>query len=334
MKILIVSGFLGAGKTTFIKGLVRRTDVRPVILENEYGESNLDALELAQSLPAQKEMKILEFMEGCVCCTIKDHFVNSVMTVFSGLSPDYLIVEPTGVGRLSSILENLRPILHENIVLLKPIVVLTPRTFAQNMNEWQELYADQIASAQTVVFSKGEREDAGLLAQVEEAVRRINPHAQIVREHYAGQGDAWWRSLLELPASELHAAACERGEAGFSQLTLRTAALDHPAQLLCLLEDCLRGELGRVVRAKGTIPVGREFLRFDLADGLYLISGSPQEANQCVFIGTDLLREEIARRMGASQEELAEKVFAWPVQQRPRRKSVDCFGRLGKEMHD
>ena len=106
MKILIVSGFLGAGKTTFIKELVRRSGTRPVIMENEYGENNLDATELEQSLSAQKEMKILEFMEGCVCCTKKDSFVNSVLTVFSGLDPEYLVIEPTGVGRLSNILQN------------------------------------------------------------------------------------------------------------------------------------------------------------------------------------------------------------------------------------
>ena len=105
MKVLIVSGFLGAGKTTFIKELVRRSGTRPVIMENEYGENNLDARELsaiqsppptagaadASPSPASgggQEMKILEFMEGCVCCTMKDSFVNSVLTIFSGLAPE------------------------------------------------------------------------------------------------------------------------------------------------------------------------------------------------------------------------------------------------------
>ena len=88
MKILIVSGFLGSGKTTFIKELLRRTGIRPVVMENEYGENNIDALNLQQSQPTDGEMKILEFMEGCVCCTMKDSFANSVLTVFSGLEPD------------------------------------------------------------------------------------------------------------------------------------------------------------------------------------------------------------------------------------------------------
>ncbi|MBP5212138.1 MAG: GTP-binding protein, partial [Pyramidobacter sp.] len=72
MKILIISGFLGAGKTTFIKELIRRTGIRPVVLENEYGRNNIDALDLQQSQQDSGELKVLEFMEGCVCCTMKD----------------------------------------------------------------------------------------------------------------------------------------------------------------------------------------------------------------------------------------------------------------------
>ena len=70
MQILLISGFLGAGKTTFIKELIKRTDKKPVIMENEYGANNLDSLELQNSSPKAGEIKILEFMEGCVCCTM------------------------------------------------------------------------------------------------------------------------------------------------------------------------------------------------------------------------------------------------------------------------
>ena len=139
MNILIVSGFLGAGKTTFIKELIRRTGTNPVILENEYGDNTIDAVELRSSKPGEKKLEILEFMEGCVCCTMKDSFVNSVLTVYSGLSPEYLIIEPTGVGKLSNIINNIRPLLHGDIRLLKPVVVITPRSFTQNMNEWGDL---------------------------------------------------------------------------------------------------------------------------------------------------------------------------------------------------
>ena len=269
-------------------------------MENEYGENNLDARELEQSLPKQREMKILEFMEGCVCCTMKDSFVNSVLTIFSALDPEYLVVEPTGVGRLSSIIRNLSPILHDNIRLLQPVVVLAPQSYRSNMAEWPELYGDQIAHAGVVVFSKGEREDPGFLEDTAARIRAINSHAEIVSEHYSLRPDAWWRDIMELPA-EVFAATQEypNGE-GFSQLSFHTASLHQPSELIMLLEDCLRGEFGHVVRAKGVLPAGGEMLRFDLADRQYAITGSPDGKTQCVFIGTELDSKALCRRLGAS----------------------------------
>ena len=296
MKILIVSGFLGAGKTTFIKELVRRSGIRPVIMENEYGQNNLDAKDLEQNLPKKKEIKILEFMEGCVCCTMKDSFRNSVLTVFCGLEPEFLIVEPTGVGRLSSILNNLKPIINEKISILQPIVVLSPRTYSVNMAEWPQLYTDQVANAGVVVFSKGEHEDPVFLEDVASRIRSINPNAEIVSEHYSLRPDQWWRGLVNLPAQNTDAVE-EKGSENFSQLTLDKGFLHNPSQLVILLEDCLRGRFGHIVRAKGTIPVGEEMLRFDLADRQYAITGSEDTENQVVFIGTDLDQEALCKRL-------------------------------------
>ena len=301
MNILIVSGFLGAGKTTFIKELIRRTGTRPVVLENEYGDNSIDAQELRSSSDSgEKKLEILEFMEGCVCCTMKDSFINSVLTVYSGLNPEYLIVEPTGVGRLSNIINNLQPLLHGDITLLKPIVVLAPRSYSQNMNEFEELYRDQVANANTVVFSKCENESADVLAETKSAIRAINPNADIISTHYTRQSDDWWRSILNLPAENIDVTESEAEATDFSQVTINDAHLNNPGELVVLLEDCLQGDLGRVVRAKGTLPVGNEFLRFDLADNLYSIAGSPVENNQCVFIGQQIDKAKIVKRMGGA----------------------------------
>ena len=300
MNILIVSGFLGAGKTTFIKELIHRTNANPVILENEYGDNSIDARELQEQNRGKNKLEILEFMEGCVCCTMKDSFVNSVLTVFSGLNPEYLIIEPTGVGKLSNIINNLKPILHGNITLLNPMVVIAPRSYSRNMCEWEELYKDQVANAKTVVFSKCEHESVEVLEDTKKAIRRINPKAEIISEHYTKMSDDWWRSCLSLSDNDLETSESEGDAIGFSQITINDARLENPSQLILLLEDCLHGELGHIARAKGTIPVGSEFLRFDLADNLYSIADAPESINQCVFIGTDLDKIAICRRLGCS----------------------------------
>lgn len=298
MNILLVSGFLGTGKTTFIKELIKRTGTNPVILENEYGDNSIDAQELQNTSSGKNKLEILEFMEGCVCCTMKDSFVNSVLTVFSSLSPEYLIIEPTGVGRLSNIIKNLEPLLHDNITLLKPIVVVTPRSYRQNIAEWEGLYKDQIINADTVVFSKGENESPDVLSETESAIRAINPNADIIKDHYSGQDDEWWRSILALPAPDTNAIETDTDSRNISQLTLDNVRLSNLSELITLLEDCLHGELGHIVRAKGTLTVGNENIRFDLADRMYSITDSSLDKSQCVFIGELLDTTKIRSRMG------------------------------------
>jgi G3E family GTPase len=337
MQILLISGFLGAGKTTFIKELIKRTDKRPVILENEYGANNLDSLELqkaAEDSGKKEELKVLEFMEGCVCCTMKDSFVNSVLAIFSSLSPEYLIIEPTGVGRLSSIIENLKPILGRVNYLLEPVVVLSPSNFRSNMKEWPELYADQIANAGKVVFSKCENTDDEELKAVTEEILKINPKAKVTDRHYSKMDEDWWRDILEAGggAAGQGTAGCVSTGAGagvgagagtdvgdgavkgngsntvesigsgkdtetLSQVSIDTAGFHNYGELIQLLEDCLHGEFGLVSRAKGTLWVGSEVLRFDLADKLYAIAASPDDNCQCVFIGKGLNEKKLRERL-------------------------------------
>lgn len=295
MKILIVSGFLGAGKTTFIKELIRQSGVSPVVLENEYGENNLDSKELGQL----GNMKILEFMEGCVCCTQKDSFANTILAISAGLDPEYLVVEPTGVGKLSNIIQNIQQVSYDKIRLLKSVVVLSPNSFAQNMRDWPNIYRDQILHTDIVVFSKVEH---ALPEQIEEVTRKIqelNPQAEIIRESYHKQPPEWWKGLLEMEGNLQKDSEIGGEMDSISQFSLQEAHLANVGELSVLLEDVLRGEFGCIVRAKGTLKVGDEMLRFDLADRLYMVSGAPEgeTKTQCVFIGGKINRRAICKRM-------------------------------------
>ena len=296
MKILLVSGFLGAGKTTFIKELITNTDKQPVILENEYGSNNLDSIELQGTSSENKELKVLEFMEGCVCCTMKDSFVNSILAIYSSLGPEYLIIEPTGVGKLSSIIENLKPILNKVIYLLEPVVVLSPLNFKQNMRQYPDLYTDQIANAGIIVFSKCENCNSDELNAVVRELRKINPAAKIISEHYSKMDDAFWESLLETDGKVDHITKSDiQRTDNISQVSINSAGLYNPSQLIILLEDCLRGRYGIISRAKGTLRVGDEFLRFDLADRMYAITDTKADNCQCVFIGKNLDEKKLQR---------------------------------------
>lgn len=289
MKILVVSGFLGAGKTTFIKELIRRTGKEIAVLENEYGDTNLDSQEIQET----GELKVWEFMEGCVCCSKKDSFANTIVAISASLDPEYLVVEPTGVGKLSNIIDNIHKVSYEKIKLLNPLVVLAPVSYHENMREYGELYADQIANAKGVIFSKIENEASSILDEIQNEIKGINPDAWISDRPYKEHDDEWWYSILTAP-DEIDADAgiedaenrIEDSPVYMKHVSFRDVRLSGVPELILLLEDAIRYDLGNVVRAKGTVRAGEDFVRFDLADRAYIISGADESLdNQAVFIG-------------------------------------------------
>lgn len=298
MKILIVSGFLGAGKTSFIKELIKKTGKKLVIMENEFGETDLDSRELKKV----GELEILEFMEGCVCCTMKDSFVKSVLAVSQSLDPEYLIIEPTGVGKLGSILESLEKICYEKIILLKPLLILPPRSFLSNISSFSDIYIDQIKNASIILFSKAENEDSESLEQIKKKISEINPAASIISEHYSKFDSDWFNSLL-MSENEQTAINEDIEAKKIDEICFRGARLSCPAELICLIEDILRNEFGRIARAKGVLPIGNEKFRYDLADGLYgIIKESDSSAKtQCVFIGENIDKSALCLRLNSSE---------------------------------
>ena len=182
MKILIVSGFLGAGKTTFIKRLARNVDQRFAILENEYGAAGIDGARLGQNRQGTQK-NVWEMTEQCICCIGKKDFAASVLTIANVVDPEYLIVEPTGVGSLARIIENLRQIEYERIQLLSPVTIVDVYSYRRYMAEYPELYQDQIRSADTIIVSKTEACQAEEKQRIQKFLQEINPQAKIITDY-------------------------------------------------------------------------------------------------------------------------------------------------------
>ncbi len=331
MNILVVSGFLGAGKTTFIKELIHQTSELLVVMENELGETNLDS----QEISAVGETEVYEFMEGCVCCTMKEDFAASVLTIANTLNPNYLIVEPSGVARLGDLLSNVGKICYERIQLLPSVAIVVPSSFWANMLEYKDIFTDQLTHASTIVFSKLEHASTELVQQVAEYIASINPSARIVSSPYEEQPDWWWSALLCQQAGDMrwlpsdtrkqaedvcsqietahqqaegtyqydgdthqhagdtrHANAETHTHISIEQYSFKNARLLTEADLLLFLEELLRGRFGSIVRAKGVVCAGGQHLRFDVADFMYCVTqGDVSAEGQCVFIGRDINRE-------------------------------------------
>ncbi len=291
MKILVVSGFLGAGKTTFIKNLISKSKKQLVILENEFGDDNLDSNALRQA----GELEILEFMEGCVCCSKKDSFINTLLTISASLDPEYLIVEPSGLGKLSNILDNIEKISYEKIQRLGSLVILSPRQINEYLNKYPEIYLDQIKNAQTIVFSKIENENKTVIEQAINKIKQYNKSVTIIDTPYQDMDDEFYNQLLTNESTNEIIALENDNEKLFDQFTTKYPSIKNISELIVLLEDILHKRYGDIIRAKGELFINQEKIRFDLADNLYGIISTPNDNDfqQCVFIGNNIDKKQL-----------------------------------------
>lgn len=317
MRILVVSGFLGAGKTTFIKELARRTREDFSVMENEYGQVGIDGQLLAEKeIPESGEedagkLNIWELTEGCICCSMKSDFASSILTIANTIDPEYLIVEPTGVGMLSNVMNNIRLIQYERISLLSPITILDGNSFERYCREFPDIYRDQIASAGCVLVSKMEGADRQTLEQLEQSIRQINPDAEIFTTHYSANPDSWWESLLSRPADPAQKLPGKAETPDLQNLGLTEVSLPSGNQLLLFLQGVVAGVFGDICRAKGYLPVGSgeqtAWLRFDVVDHNYSITGIEEMPDsRAVLIGKGLkknwLREVLQKNFWVTEK--------------------------------
>ncbi len=296
MKILIVSGFLGAGKTTFIQALAKYTGRDFAVLENEYGAEGIDGERLSRGM-ANEEVNIWEMTEGCICCSAKGDFAASVLTIANVVNPEYLVVEPTGVGMLGKIVENLQRIEYEHISLLSPVTVVDLHSFQRYMREYPELYRGQIEEAGTVIVSKTEQAGKEEKEQIQAELEKLNQSGTIITEHYSTMSREAWLRLLETKYDGSKIKESREEQAALpDSFSMSKVYVQSPELLLCFLEDLIRGKFGDVFRAKGHFLAGKRTLSFDVSDGRYCVTGTDAETDgKVVFIGKDIHRQEIRR---------------------------------------
>ena len=301
MKVLIVSGFLGAGKTTFIKELMKRCKKEFVILENEYGSTDVDQ----QVLEQEDDAEVWNLTEGCVCCTKSADLNASVATIESTLSPEFLIVEPSGVGALSNVLRNLKKIQYERIQLLQPVTILNAKNFLQDFEQYGEVYQDQIRTAGKIIISQPEQVDAELYEAVTAKVAEVNEEAEVLPVHYTKMGDDWWKSLLTTTYEGKKLEEVDESSLGLETFPIKNCSVDSPPALMWILEAAGKGKFGQIIRAKGILKAGPAWVKFDLAGGTYSIEGLDEEESrkakaECVFIGWAIDRVALKMTMQSS----------------------------------
>ena len=181
-KIDIFSGFLGAGKTTLIKKLISEAYVgeRLVLIENEFGEIGIDGGFLADAGIVVNEMN-----SGCICCSLVGDFGEALKKVLTEYAPDRILIEPSGVGKLSDVVRAIKEIGADDLVLSGTVTVADAKKCRMHMRNFGEFFNDQIANADTIVLSHTKGLSEEQLHAATEALREHNDRAVIVTTDWA-----------------------------------------------------------------------------------------------------------------------------------------------------
>lgn len=176
-KIDIVSGFLGAGKTTFIKRVLEIVkNEKTVLIENEFGEVGIDGGFLKDS-----GIEIKEMNSGCICCSLVGDFTSSLKEILEKYEPQRVIIEPSGVGKLSDVMKAVE--LVESKLKIEPgksVTVVDASKCKMYAKNFGEFFNNQIQYADIIVLSRTDIADEKKQAKAVEIVREINPTAKII----------------------------------------------------------------------------------------------------------------------------------------------------------
>ncbi len=177
-KIDIVSGFLGAGKTTLIKKLLKEAlaDTQVVLIENEFGEIGIDGGFLKEA-----GIEIKEMNSGCICCSLVGDFGTSLKEVMDTYHPQRILIEPSGVGKLSDVMKAVQDVIDENEVSLNSAVAVVDASKCKMyIKNFGEFFVNQVAHAGTVVLSRTGNISEEKLNQCIALLREHNEKATII----------------------------------------------------------------------------------------------------------------------------------------------------------
>ena len=176
-KIDIFSGFLGAGKTTLIKKLLKEAYAgeKTVLIENEFGEIGIDGGFLKEA-----GIEITEMNSGCICCSLVGDFTEALRKVLDEFHPDRILIEPSGVGKLSDVIGAVEGVLSEDVKLNSFTTVADATKCRVYMKNFGEFYGDQIENAGTIILSRTAGMNEDKLAAAVALLREHNEAATII----------------------------------------------------------------------------------------------------------------------------------------------------------
>lgn len=307
IQIDIFSGFFGADKTTLIKKLIDENvySKKITLIENEFGEIPIDGAFLKKY-----NIEIKEIKAGCICCSTVIDFTNTLREIIKSKETERIIIEPSGVGKLSEIVKIVKILEEDNDIHLNLVIAAVDVTMYEEFTElFSEFYEDQIIHASTILLSRTQNVDDEELGKVVSKIREINDTASIVTTPWddlsgielIGLSEADGQQIsrdedlsafdLEFDDDDHDHDDDDHNHDIFTSWGIETPKIFPVTQLESIFES-LKDEaiFGKVVRSKGKVQIdGVNWVEFDFVpNALEIRASEPDEIGRITVIGHDL----------------------------------------------
>lgn len=306
-EIYVISGFLGAGKTTLIQKLLKEAfqGEKVVLIENDFGDISVDA-----ALLKSGGIEVKEINSGCICCSLSGDFIKAMKELLDRFKPAKIIIEPSGVGKLSDIIKACSdPRIMPLAKVQAKITIVDVKRCKMYLDNFGEFFEDQIQNADTVLLSRTEAFPDKVPA-ARDTIKALNPHALI---HEKPWGQIPGGVILHpgrdehIPAGhhhdhgQGHKCACGHSHAAeeiFDTVTLRINRRFGMEELRARLSQMEKSARGTVLRAKGIVrgPVG--YMNLQYLPGDIKVTKCAAKGNMLCIIGRNLNRQELCALFG------------------------------------
>lgn len=306
-EIYLISGFLGAGKTTLIQKLLTEAfkKEKVVLIENDFGEISVDAALLKSGGIEVKEMN-----SGCICCSLSRDFVNDFKEVQERFHPDKIIIEPSGVGKLSDIEKACcDPRVQQFASVKAKITIVDVKRCKMYLDNFGEFFEDQIQNADVILLSRTE-DFADKVDDAYKLVRSLNKDSLIFTKPWdqiKADEILFPRRNQHEEHEHSHTCGCENhhhdgqgdchhdhsAEDIFETVTIRTNRQFSVEDLKMCIYQLEHNQSGKVLRAKGILRGVKGYMNLQYLPGDVKITRCAAQGNTLCVIGSDLNRQEL-----------------------------------------
>lgn len=300
IKVDIISGFLGSGKTTLIKNLLESINYeRVVVIENEFGQIGID-----KEIIQKDGFDIIELQNGCICCSIKLNFKDTLLEVINNFKPTRIIIEPTGVGLLSEIITMINDSnLNEVLSLNSLITVVDGVNYLEYIDNFGDFFEDQIENAQIIIISKSQFIDKNNLDNIIKSLRNINKNAHIIHENWSNISFLKLFEVLNLLSDEIsdnldcknrkNITENMKSIESISINPLKSYSVEEIEDIFKILSE---NTFGNIIRCKGFVDSGDCLLEFNYVNKQYTIKQRVKNTNsKLTIIGTNLKKKDLLK---------------------------------------